>query len=493
MTVGLEVSYISGRVHGTPWGTSHNEGTVEFPPSPWRILRALVSTWFERVPELPEQTVKSMLAALATVAPTYSVPPFREAHKRHYLPESAHLGGVKTATAKVLDAFAAVSPTTPLLIEWAIELSADEQEAFARLADQLPYIGRAESVVSARIIDEETIRNGDVRLVTEGPATDPTIESIRLLAPQVPLDFDALLRVPWKVRQQGYVHPQGATHRTYAPDAPLEWRSSPYAPTAGHPARLFVWSMRGKGKIPVAAAVAYCETLRAAIGKPLKDAGVFDWRVDGKVDGTHSERHHQHAHFLPIAKDGFLTGLLIWIPAGIDGPAKRFVEAPRRLRNANRDGLADFRPVQLFLQHVGDVDAPIVDELSAFDTASDWQTLTPYAPPRHLRSDNRMMRSLHEQIARDLEEIGHPAPTVTELVSYTPHSLDFRRHRTKERLREARQAFHIRLHFAEPVTGPISIGALSHFGLGHFLPISLLPTPEVLGSYQRPAATIDSA
>jgi CRISPR-associated protein Csb2 len=152
MTVTLEIRYLSGRVHGTPWGTSHNEGAIEFPPSPWRIIQGLVSTWFERAPELPESTVRSLIEVLAQTTPTYSVPPFAGAHVRHYLPESSYLRGVSTTgTAKVLDAFAAVDPTKPLLITWNIELSDAEHEAFAALAAQLPYLGRAESLVTARL------------------------------------------------------------------------------------------------------------------------------------------------------------------------------------------------------------------------------------------------------------------------------------------------------------------------------------------------------
>ena len=147
MTITLEVRYLSGRVHGTPWGTSHNEGAIEFPPSPWRIIRSLVSTWFERAPELPEVTIRSLVEVLAQSVPTYSVPPFAGSHVRHYLPESSYLRGVeKTGTAKVLDAFAAVDPTQPLQVHWNVDLSDSELAALTKLADQLPYLGRAESL-----------------------------------------------------------------------------------------------------------------------------------------------------------------------------------------------------------------------------------------------------------------------------------------------------------------------------------------------------------
>jgi CRISPR-associated protein Csb2 len=41
----LAIRFPAGRFHATPWGRHVNEGAAEWPPSPWRLLRALVATW----------------------------------------------------------------------------------------------------------------------------------------------------------------------------------------------------------------------------------------------------------------------------------------------------------------------------------------------------------------------------------------------------------------------------------------------------------------
>lgn len=43
--IALSFRFISGRFHATPWGRHVNEGAPEWPPSPWRILRAMVAVW----------------------------------------------------------------------------------------------------------------------------------------------------------------------------------------------------------------------------------------------------------------------------------------------------------------------------------------------------------------------------------------------------------------------------------------------------------------
>jgi len=40
----IELRFPAGRYHATPWGSHVNEGAVEWPPSPWRLLRALIAT-----------------------------------------------------------------------------------------------------------------------------------------------------------------------------------------------------------------------------------------------------------------------------------------------------------------------------------------------------------------------------------------------------------------------------------------------------------------
>jgi len=39
--IAISFKFPAGRYHATPWGRHVNEGAVEWPPSPWRILRAL--------------------------------------------------------------------------------------------------------------------------------------------------------------------------------------------------------------------------------------------------------------------------------------------------------------------------------------------------------------------------------------------------------------------------------------------------------------------
>ena len=42
----LKLRFPGGRYHATPWGHHVNEGLIEWPPGPWRLLRALIACGF---------------------------------------------------------------------------------------------------------------------------------------------------------------------------------------------------------------------------------------------------------------------------------------------------------------------------------------------------------------------------------------------------------------------------------------------------------------
>ena len=134
------------------------------------------------------------------------------------------------------------------------------------------------------------------------------------------------------------------------------------------------------------------------------------------------------------------------------------------------EGQTDFRPVRLYLQHVGSFEQSRLYEKTA---ARVWTSVTPYAPARHLRSDNRFLRSLATEVNRELAARNLPEAVVARVLPAElrlPHPLEYRRHRLNERLADGRAAYHLRVTFDEPQHGPIALGAQAHFGLGRFRP-----------------------
>ena len=202
MPVVLAMHFPWGRYHATPWGRYVNEGLVEVPPSPWRLLRALYAAWQTRAPELDQQVVHSLLAALA-IPPSYRVPPYRIAHTRHYYPDSKHRSG-SASTDKAVDAFAVLDGDQTIYALWPIDLNPDQREALNRLAKSIPYIGRADSTCDVQVLDQippKAAEHGCAEPIgLDDDALTAHHQSVEVLCPELPLDLEALIQRPVDIR-----------------------------------------------------------------------------------------------------------------------------------------------------------------------------------------------------------------------------------------------------------------------------------------------------
>ena len=72
----LTFSFPAGRYHATPWGRHVNEADVAWPPEPWRILRALLASYWRKGDRVrwSEDTLAQLIDALAEDAPIYHLP-----------------------------------------------------------------------------------------------------------------------------------------------------------------------------------------------------------------------------------------------------------------------------------------------------------------------------------------------------------------------------------------------------------------------------------
>jgi len=171
--------------------------------------------------------------------------------------------------------------------------------------------------------------------------------------------------------------------------------------------------------------------------------------------------------------DTLLDTFVIWAPGGLTPDDLRAVGDLRALNG--RAFLKDFRACRLGLEGVGPVE-DVAPEIVG--PATVWESYTPFATTRHRGKKQTWEQHMAAEVRRECGYRDLPAPSSVELLSESDADrrvsggwLDFRRHRAKESLRQAHRATGYRLVFDSPVQGPICIGALSHYGLGMFLPV----------------------
>jgi len=151
--IAIALRFPTGRFHATPWGRHVNEGAPEWPPSPWRLLRALVATWKHKLDDdIAESDILALLTMLSQL-PSFVLPPAATGHTRHYMPWFKKGPGDKTL---VFDAFVALSKSADLIVAWpGEELSSEQRDILSRIVGHIGYFGRSESWCDGRLLDSD--------------------------------------------------------------------------------------------------------------------------------------------------------------------------------------------------------------------------------------------------------------------------------------------------------------------------------------------------
>ncbi len=483
MALTISIQFPWGRFHATPWERSANEADPEWPPSPWRLLRALYATWKDRCPDLDSAVVSEVLSALAA-PPSFCLPEHRLGHTRHYLPDTTKRTGTDGSTDKVLDAFVVLPRDEAVSLHWAdVTLAPAAANALDQLLDRLSYLGRTESLCEAA-----RSATPPRPLISPADATT-TAPTVAVLLADEPLDAAKLVASTASLRRAGHLEPPGSRRVRY----PLIGETTPRAPrpVARNRPTVAVFGATpsgGTGALPMATAtLGMCELLRRTAQAKFGalNGGQSSPTLSGH-DAASSPRgdQHQHAHFLalPTAGGRFVDRFAVWSPEGLGMQEVDALVVTRSLLLRGRgdaEGARDLRPVDLALEALGDLG---VLEHRWTGPSKTWYSHTPFVTMRHVSAALRrrsegaedvFLAFLEAEVRREANLRGW---TVERIAPTGPPSvgrwLDYRRHRAFkgiDRRATAPRGAGFAITFSEKVTGPVVLGSLSHLGLGLFV------------------------
>lgn len=177
----IRFQFPAGRYHATPWGSHVNEGDVEWPPSPWRLLRALLSVGFTHLhwQKIPDDA-ETLIQKLAGCHPAYALPVGVPIHTRHYMP--VHEGS-KVKSAKIFDTAIRIVDGESLWMRFDAALTANERKLLGTLTEHLAFLGRAESWVDVDLVES---CDENLNWFEPNQATAPELNSrlVRVLSTQ---------------------------------------------------------------------------------------------------------------------------------------------------------------------------------------------------------------------------------------------------------------------------------------------------------------------
>lgn len=516
MSTAIGIRFPGGRYHATPWDRHVNEADVEWPPSPLRILRALIAVWHRKADHahFSEDEVRRLIHAMAAESPVYCLPAGTLAHTRHYMPTRS---GTAEKPTLVFDAFLRVDPDEELIAVWPdTDLGRAESELLDHLLARLGYLGRAESWAEARRLErwsappdcgpQDTVERW-------GGSTLGATEPVSL-----PGSMSATAYVKWRedqIRDLGLERPRRVRERALRATLPdelvdalrLETGESRGVGWSRMPGTVEITYLRPAGCLTVTPAAPRtrkedtrveittarlalirtpkggngAEAPRSAPLPPLEDA----LRV-GEVCRTAAMYHageappvlsghdlpddavHQHAFYLPedADGDGRIDHVTVHAFSGLGGDA---VRALSRLERLWVDAGAEWC---VLLEGFGT--ASDFPDHPYLGTARTWESVTPYLHPWF----RKRSFAIEDQVRRELQGRGYPPPETQSLRTVRVGNadrrpIDFHRFRTRRGLVQPdTQGSFWRLTFPEPVPGPIALGFGCHYGLGIFRPVA---------------------
>jgi CRISPR-associated protein Csb2 len=384
------------------------------------------------------------------------------------------------------DAFVALDrsdrPDSRLSFLWREQtLTPDQEQLLDRLLLGLGYFGRAESWCEAsRGTEPDLLPNAAPS--QEAQQLEDT-DGANLLCAEQSVTLEQLMVETSELQKKGYNRPPGSRWVSYQrPRTALHGQDpSPRPKTVKKHIAAFLLQARVLPK--------QTDTLLIADWARLGINGAYGRRNErtastnftGKSGGEMRRDQHRHVFFLPqtaATSDGLghdrLDRLYIWAPDGFSPEELEVLKTIRTfpdLRRQSREKQYDdrdererkeaerFHLVPLALLEDGERE-------KVFGRSHVWVSTTPYLCSRHPKRSGK--DSPEDQIRRECRQRGIPEPiSVTPFQPAKGSWLDYKRRRwRKDPPPGVPQGY--RLEFAEAQTGPLSLGASSHFGMGRF-------------------------
>ncbi|MCT0247873.1 type I-U CRISPR-associated protein Csb2 [Synechococcus sp. CS-205] len=322
----LRITLLSGRYGATPWGRSEYEGQVEYPPSPWRLLRAVLNGafTFSGTPEQLPEGAEDLIDQLARTLPTYHLPfgefgqirGFRPAYGCEPVPPLntkgySHSQGKRRS---FIDSFLHLGAGAALHVCWPVDLSPEQKGLLTDCLASLSYLGRAEYPALWQVVPT----------MPEANCVPDPRGTLSVLCCGLEQVLEGLQMNPQTARQEGRQAPPGqqwVSYR-YEPLRPPAYAGGSQAPKANRA----VFAFLGDYPIPVTAGIAWTDRLHRSLLQSAPASSLFSGLAGGQPLGE-----DQRAWYRWDEQGGAITALEVLSPQAFGEAEIDALQALQRL------------------------------------------------------------------------------------------------------------------------------------------------------------------
>lgn len=467
----IKITLLLNQYHGNAWHHAHCEGLIDWPPAPWRILRAIVAGSYNANFSESQQTIlKPMLWRMTQVTPTYYLPPTAYLQWRSPRPQLQKDASIKPGKTLYSACLLVPEGDSAIYCNYDIDCTEKELTTFQQSMSGITYLGRRESPAVWELVEEMPKVNAypdprGVRVVASPIASlteDELWASLTLSAADV-----------FQHRKQA-VFP-GVEQTTY------KLQPVPSASESNRPRMMpkrVLLSVQGTIKVGVSQSIHLCEALHQRLVKTHPEP-VFTGMDIGTKMGS-----HDHAFITPVSDR---TGR--WID---------YVElySHQGFSSAAINAIANVKPLRL--------DQWVNLALADFSQSSEqhfcWESIAPMflsrfpvirnGQPRLIPGTSYQKDCAEHQALKYLQFLPHFELEGKPSFEEFPAGLGMKIGEEliavckcevwvgagkmlngKHGKLSVEKGFWARMEFTRPVIGPISLGYRCHYGFGSLAPV----------------------
>jgi CRISPR-associated protein Csb2 len=468
----IRLRFPASRYHATPWGRHVNEGVAEWPPSPYRLLRALYDAWKRKCAELPEAAVESVLRALAASEPRFLLPPAIASHTRSYLRSDSQDPTDKNL---VFDGFLAFNRGAACCIFWPeLHLSEEQSATLGVLLRNLNYLGRSESWVDAALDSEP----GGGEYPCDPVDLSECGGEVTPVACVVPPSEHKSKR-PWldaltfttaeMIKKKRSAPPLLRSTRYALPEDSVRSRATPKLHRQNPNVAAVLLGMSATVLPLVTQTIEVAEQIRSRLMGTHRvrqggDATRVSRLFSGKGESGGKRLDHGHLYILPLgnARGRIDRVLLLSRHARFQPDELDAVRGVRELYQSDERG-----KVRCVVTWQGEIERGAIADLNL---TTDVVSATPFVTVRHMRHGRDLARFLEDEVRRECRNHGIEQPIEVERLSRIDGLFDIVEFRKNRKNDPARPGYAFRLRFGRPVLTPFALGYGCHYGLGQFRP-----------------------
>ncbi len=478
----IAIKLLLNQYQANNWHHAHCEGLVDWPPAPWRILRAIVAGSYNvDLPSQYQETLKGLLYQMAQAKPEYYLPKVTYIQHRSPRPQLklGKLPQIKPGKTLYAAGYLVDANDTTIYIRYPFELSETQDLMLRLIFNGLTYLGRKESAAQWQLVEQ--MPEANAKATPEGTqivaTADPNLDQEQLWKTLHQTAADVF------AKNKQAVFP-GVTQTAFQVNTPnFELTKSEHKPQSSSRTHLVKLEVIADYPVPLKYSHQLCYNLHCCLVKYCQGQNpVFT----GQEKKGQPCQKHGHTFIQPIPDS-----------------QNRYVE---RLQLISTDGyFTDDLAIISTVEYVKLGEQFLQLQLSDFskqisDFHQQWQTVTPMFLtrfPQTLRGKPRYLSGTHyqkdgptHQALKFLQYLDHlglsgaPSFQATDegLGLYLDGELavqaqsepwdkfwEWQQTRSHGK-KVGRVGYNINLNFSKPVQAPLGLGYACHYGLGTLLP-----------------------